>query len=92
MANPERETQLDFHLQNISLMEKIKDILAKNYSRLRVVEQGENMNWAAIYVENLKNRVVTAVTKGRPTIVHAHLRALAAATPKDEKISNNIRR
>ncbi|KAI5076033.1 hypothetical protein GOP47_0008098 [Adiantum capillus-veneris] len=59
---------------------------AKNYNRLVHAKKGNNLNWAALYLENLRNRASTTLaTKGGSTIIHVHLRALAQATPEDEE-------
>lgn len=53
-------------------MAKSKDLLAKNYIRLKAAKEGEAINWVAIYLENLRKRE-TIANKTGPTIVHAHL-------------------
>lgn len=85
VANPERRARLQFYMHNVALMAKNEDMSAKNYNRLKAAEEGEEINWAAIYVENLWKRAAIAVERGGPTVVHAHLlrRALALATQKD---------
>lgn len=69
-TNPHRHAQLQFYLQNIVLMAKNEDMSAKNYSRLRAVKEGATINWAALYIENLKKRAANALESGGPTLVH----------------------
>ena len=83
VANQERREQFQFYLQNIVLMAKNEDMSARNYSRLRAAEEGEVVNWAALYVENLRKRATNSLETGGNTIVHAHLRALVETAPED---------
>ena len=83
VADPERRSQFQFYLHNIVHMAKNEDMSIKNYSRLRAAEEGVEINWAAIYLENLKKRAAVVLEKGGPTVVHAHLQALAQAAAKD---------
>lgn len=73
-------------------MAKNVDMSAKNYSRLRATEEGEEVNWASVYVEGLRKRAAALVEKGGTTVVHAHLRALAmaAATDPEAKKASQI--
>ena len=64
-------------------MAKNEDMPIKNYSRLRAAEEGVEINWASIYLENLKKRAAMVLEKGGPTVVHVHLQALAQAAAKD---------
>ena len=83
VADPERRSQFQFYLHNIVHMAKNEDMSIKNYSRLRAAEEGVEINWAAVYLENLKKRAAAVLEKGGPTVVHAHLQALAQAAAKD---------
>ena len=78
VADPERRSQFQFYLHNVVHMAKNKDMSIKNYSRLRAAEEGTEIDWAAVYLENLtKSLAATVWEKGVPTVVHTHLRALA---------------
>ena len=83
VADPERRSQFQFYLHNVVHMAKNEDMSIKNYSRLRAAEEGVEINWAAVYLENLRKRAATVLEKGGPTVVHAHLQALAQAAAKD---------
>ena len=85
VADPERRSQFQFYLHNVVHMAKNKDMSIKNYSRLRAAEEGIEINWASVYLENLRKRATTVLEKGGPTVVHAHLQALAQAAAKDPK-------
>lgn len=54
-------------------MVKNKDMSAKSYSGLKAAEEGEEINWAVIYVEGLRKRATIALEKRDSTMVHAHL-------------------
>ena len=61
-------------------MAKTNDMLVKNYAKLKGAEEGEEINWAAICVENFwKCANLVTTTNGRVTILHAHLNLLAKA-------------
>ena len=83
VADPERRSQFQFYLHNVVHMAKNEDMSIKNYSRLRAAEEGVEINWASVYLENLRKRAATVLEKGGPTVVHAHLQALAQAAAKD---------
>ena len=84
VADPERRSQFQFYLHNVVHMAKSEDMSIKNYSRLRAAEEGVEINWwAAIYLENLRKRAAAVLEKGGPTVVRAHLQALAQAVAKD---------
>ena len=67
-------------------MAKSKDMYENNYTKLRAIEEGEAVNWATLYIENLKERAATTMETRGATIIHAHLRALAEVAPKDLEI------
>ena len=83
VADPERRSQFQFYLHNVVHMANKEDISIKNYSRLRDAEEGTEIDWAFVYLENLAKRAATVWEKGGPTVVHTHLRALAQAAPTD---------
>ena len=83
VADPERRSQFQFYLHNVVHMAKNEDMSIKNYSRLRAAEEGTEIDWASVYVESLTKRAATVWEKGGPTVVHAHLRALAQGAPSD---------
>ena len=83
VADPERRSQFQFYLHNVVHMAKNEDMSIKNYSRLRAAEEGVEINWASVYLENLKKRAAAVLEKGGPTVVHAHLQALAQAAAQD---------
>ena len=90
VADPERRSQFQFYLHNVVHMAKNEDMSIKNYSRLRAAEEGTEIDWASVYVENLAKRAATVWEKGGPTVVHAHLRALAQAAPTDPEARKQI--
>ena len=86
VADPERRSQFQFYLHNVVHMAKNEDMSIKNYSRLKAAEEGIEIDWAAVYVENLTKRAATVWEKGGATVVHAHLRALAQGAPSDPEV------
>ena len=64
-------------------MAKNEDMSNMNYAKLKAADNKEEINWATIYLENLRRRAVTLAKKGGTTMVHAHLRALARAAQDD---------
>lgn len=78
VQDPDRRAQMQFFLLNIMHMAKSEDMFAQNYNKLKAVEEGEEIN-----LENMQKRVALVIEKGGPTILHAHLKALAAGcTPR----------
>lgn len=64
VQNEDRRAQVQFYLQNIMHMAKSEDMSTKNYNKLKAAEEGEEINWAAVYVENLQKRVAIVNKRG----------------------------
>lgn len=62
-----------------------EDMSGRNYNKVRVVEEGNKINWVAIYLECIWKRATNALKKGGSTMVHAYLKALALVAPLDPK-------
>lgn len=85
VQNPECWVQFQFYLHNVMHMAKSKDMYIWNYNKLKATEECEEINYAAIYLENLQKRAAIMVEKGGQTTAHAHLRDLVAIAVEDRE-------
>lgn len=49
---------------------KSEDMSTKNYNKIRAAEEGEELNWATIYLECLQKRVAIVIERGGSTVVY----------------------